>query len=116
MQINLKQVISIAIAVLGVLMISTTQLTDLFGEGVAKTIVSLAALLNTTLGSVMAVISSTSQQFKDVSNTTGVEPLRINKDASPALAMLAVDPTINNIAPTSADRVEVEAKASGAAA
>jgi hypothetical protein len=114
MQINLKQIISIAIAVLGVLMISTTQLTDLFGAGVAKTVVSLAALLNTTLGSVMAVISSTSQQFKDVSNTTGVEPLRINKDASPEIAALAVDPKIDNIAPTMTDRVAVEAKAAGA--
>jgi len=113
MNLNGKQIISISIAVLGVLMVSTTQLTDLFGAGVAQKIVSLAALLNTGLGSVMAVISSTSQQFKDVSNTTGVEPLRVNAQASPQLAALAVDPKVDNIAPTRADMEAVEAIAKG---
>lgn len=114
MTLNLKQGLSIVIAVLGVLMISTTQLTDLFGAGVAKTIVSLAALLNTTLGSVMAVISSTSQQIKDVSNTTGVEPIRINKDASPAIAALAIDPAVSNVGPAPHAYEDVKDKAQGA--
>lgn len=114
MHLNGKQVISIAIAVLGVLMISTTQLTDLFGAGVAKTIVSFSALLNTTLGSVMAVISSTAQQVKDVSNTTGVDPIRINPQADQALASLAVDPSFSNIGPSEHQYEAVEAKASGA--
>lgn len=116
MQLNLKQIISITIAILGVLMVSTTQLTDLFGAGVAKTVVSLAALLNTTLGSVMAVISSTSQQVKDVSNTPGVDPIRINPQANQALASLAVDPSFSNIGPTEHEYEAVEAKASGAVA
>jgi hypothetical protein len=115
MNLNGKQIISILIAVLGVLMVSTTQLTDLFGAGVAKTVVSMAALLNTTLGSVMAVISSTAQQVKDVSNTVGVEPIRINPQANRTLASLAVDPTISNVGPTEHEYQAVEAKASGAA-
>lgn len=116
MNLNGKQIISIAIAVLGVLMISTTQLTDLFGAGVAKTIVSLSALLNTTLGSVMAVISSTSQQVKDVSNMQGVDPIRINANAPQALASLAINPSLNNIGPSEHEYEAVEAKASGAVA
>lgn len=111
MTINLKQAIAITIAILGVLMISTAQLTDLLGAGPAKTITSLAALLNTMLGAVMAVISSTYQTVKDASNTTGVEPLRINADASPALAGLALDPKVDNVAPKMSDRAAVEAKA-----
>lgn len=114
MQINLKQVIGIVIAILGVLMISTAQLTDLMGAGAAKTITSMAALLNSILGSVMAVITSSAQTVKDASNTLGVEPIRVNENASPAIAAMAIDPNVNNIAPTMTDRVAVEAKAAGA--
>jgi uncharacterized membrane protein len=66
MNLNLKQVMAISIAILGVLMISTTNLTDLFGPKVAKTVVSAAAVLNSILGSIMAVITSTTGTIKDV--------------------------------------------------
>lgn len=114
MQINLKQVIGIVIAILGVLMISTAQLTDLMGAGAAKTVTSVAALLNSILGSVMAVITSNTQTVKDASDTTGVEPIRINRDASKSLAAMAVDPSISNVGLAAHEYEDVEAKASGA--
>lgn len=114
MNLNGKQIIGIVIAILGVLMISTSQLTDLFGAGTAKNIVSTAALLNSILGSVMAVITSNTQTVKDASNTLGVQPLRITSDASPAIAALAVNPNVSNIGPASHAFEDVKAKATGA--
>jgi len=99
-QLNLKQVISIIIAILGVLMISTTQLTDLFGASTAKSIASVAALLNSILGSALAVITSQGSTVRDVLAMPGVEKLDINAQANKTLAQIAVDPSVNKIAPT----------------
>lgn len=98
--LNLKQVISIIIAILGVLMISTTQLTDLFGAGTAKTIASVAALLNSILGSALAVITSQGSTLRDVLAMPGVEKVDVNALANRTLAQMAVDPATNKIAPT----------------
>ncbi len=113
MNVNLngKQVISIIIAVLSVLMVSGAQLNDLIGATASKTVVSLAGLLNLILGSVMAAISgslSQTQQVQQVLDMKGVEKLDVNAKASPALAAMAVDPTVNKIAPTPAAQAVVE--------
>lgn len=113
MNLNGKQIISIIGAVLSVLMISTTQLTDLFGSGVAKTVVTIAGLANTVLSSVMAAITSQTSQIKDVLSMPGVERISVNEKANQTLAQVAVDPTINKIAPTAASMDAVEATAKG---
>jgi len=108
--LNGKQIISIVGAVLSVLMISTAQLTDLFGAGIAKTVVSVAGLGNLILQSVMAAITGTlsqDAQVKQVLQMPGVERLRINKDASPALAAMAMDPAVDKISPMEGDRLVV---------
>lgn len=118
MNLNVKQIISIIGAVLSVLMISTAQLTDLFGIGTAKIIVSVAGLGNTIISSVMAVISGNQtqdQQIKQVLAMPGVQHLEVNSSASPALAKLAVDPTIDKIAPTLEARIAVQKTADKAA-
>ena len=51
--VNLKQVIAITLAVLGVLMISTTQMTELFGPTAAKSIAAGAGFVNSILASVL---------------------------------------------------------------
>jgi hypothetical protein len=114
MQINLKQIFGISIAILGVLMISTAQLTDLMGAGAAKTVTSLAALLNSILGSVMAVITSDSQSAKDVSGIKGVE-VKVSRDAPQSIAALAMDPTQDSIAPAAGEDAAVKQVAAGAA-
>lgn len=113
MQINLKQVIGIVIAILGVLMISTAQLTDLMGAGAAKTVTSMAALLNSVLGSVMAVITSNTQTVKDAGATTGVD-VQVSRSAPQSIAALAVDPKQNNIAPAPGEGAAVKQVAEGA--
>lgn len=113
MNLNGKQIIAIIIAVLGVLMISQTQLTDLFGAGVAKTIVSVAALANSVLGAVMAVLTSQGSQVKDVLAMPGVERVEVNAMANKTLAAIAVQPNQAKIAPAAGAAPAVNAIAKG---
>lgn len=100
MNLNRNQIIAIVIAVLGVMIGSTAQLTDLFGATATKSIISVASLLNSVLSSILAVITSQGNTVKDVLSMTGVEHLSVNKQANTTLANMAVDPTLNKIAPT----------------
>lgn len=117
MNLNGKQIISIIMAVLGVLMIAKSQLTPMFGPDIAEYIVNAAGLVNMMLASVMAAITGTlpqDQQVKQVLEMPGVERLRVNKNASPELAVLAMDPNINKISPTDEARTAVAAIAATA--
>lgn len=100
MNLNFKQVLAIAGAVLSVLMISTAQLTDLFGPGPTKAIVSTAALLNAIFNSVLMVVTGQAAMVKDVAAMPGVEPIKINAQANPTLAAIATDPSQPNIGGT----------------
>lgn len=97
---NGKQVISICIVVLGVLMVSTAQLTDLFGAHVAKGVVSLAAIVNSILGGVMSVITGQASMIKEVAAMPGIEPIKVNAQANTTLAAIATDPNQPNIGGT----------------
>lgn len=115
MNLNGKQIISIIIAVLSVLMVSGAQLNDLIGPTAAKTVVSLAGLLNLILGSVMAAISGQSSLVRDVAAMPGVERISINASATPALAAVAVDPGQTKVGATTPDvRTVLTAAAKGA--
>lgn len=107
MNINLNQVLAIIIAVLGVWVVSAANLTDLFGQGVAKLIVSASALTMSTLSAILGVLTGQASQVKAVSNMQGVEPIQINKNANSTLAQLAVDPTQPKIQPVPADTAAV---------
>lgn len=100
MNLNRNQIIAITIAILGVLIGSTAQLTDLFGPGNTKTIISVASLLNSILSSVLAVISSQGGQVRDVLAMLGVEHIDVNGAANKTLAAIAIDPNVDKIAPT----------------
>lgn len=110
---NRNQTLGIIIAILGVLMISTANLTDLFGPAATKGIVSASALLNAILGAVLAAMAGQAGQVRDVLAMPGVEKITVNRDANSTLASIAVDPAVNKIAPTQIDRAAVEATASG---
>lgn len=114
MNLTRNQYIAIALAVLGVLAVSGTQLTDLFGAPVAKTIATASSLINTILASILAVLTGQSQQVKDVLAMPGVEKIDVNAKANTALAAIAVDPNIDKIAPTPAAIDKVTETAKGA--
>lgn len=108
-----SQLFQIAICVLGVLVTSTGQLTDLFGPQVTKYIVSAAGMCVAALSGVGAILTGQGQQVEAVQNMPGIEKITVNKDANAALATLAVDPANLKIEPTLAaqDAVEATAKA-----
>lgn len=112
MSLNLKQVLSIIVAVLGVLMVSTTHLTDLFGPTIAKTIVSAAGLINSALASVLAVISSQGSLVRDVDAMPGVDKVLLNEKANVTLAQIAQDPN-TKVEATPAARAAVARTAEG---
>ena len=114
MNLNRNQIISIVIAVLSVMAGSTAQLTDLFGPGIAKTIISVAGLCNTILSTVLAVISSQGAQVHDVLAMPGVEHIDVNAAANKTLAAIAIDPSVNKIAPTQAALQQVTQTAQAA--
>lgn len=111
MNINIKQVLALAIALLGAVIASTAQLTDLFGQGNAKIIISVASMLNSLLGVTMSVISSQTGLVSDVQAMPGVEKIVVNDKANPTLASLAVDPKMLKIEPKPGDESAVRATA-----
>lgn len=104
---NGKQILAIVVVVLGVVVASTAQLTDLVGPTTTKAIVSLASMLNSILAGVLAVFSSQSNTVKDVQAMDGVSKIVVNKDANQTLASLAVDPTNTKIEPAHNDEAAV---------
>lgn len=113
MNLNINQVISIALVVLGVFVASTAQLTDLFGPNVAKTIVSLSGLLMSIMSGVLGIITGQSGQLKAVQAMPGVEKIVVNSMANNTLASLAVDQQQDKIEamPSAAAAVAATAKA-----
>lgn len=116
MNLNGKQIISIVGAVISVLMVSSAQLTDLLGPGMAKTIVTVAGLTNMILQSVTVAITSQGSTVKDVLAMRGVEKIDVNSQANATLATIAVDKNQDRIAPTPAALQAVTATARAAAA
>lgn len=89
---NNKQILSIALVVLGVLTASAAQLTDLVGPAYTKVIISGASMLMSTLAGIQGLVSGQASLVKDVQAMPGVEKIVVNKDANANLATLAVDP------------------------
>lgn len=92
MNLNPKQWLAIAVAVLSVFIASTAQLTDLVGPQATKLIVSLSSITVTILSSISAILSTQTSLVKDVQSMPGVEKITVNAQASPTLAGLAIAP------------------------
>ncbi len=113
MNLNAKQIISIVGAVLSALMIAGSQLTDVFGAGVAKSIVSVAGLGNLILQSIMAGITSQGSTVRDVRSMKGVENIEVNAEANSTLAAIAVDPNEKKVSVRPKDLQQVAETAKG---
>ncbi len=114
MNLTLTQKIAITMVVLGVLTTASAQLTDIFGPNVAKDIVSVAGLLNSTLSGIIAVLTGQSSQIKSVLAMPGVDHITVNAEANSTLATIAVDPSQAKIQPTPAALQQVAETAKGA--
>lgn len=114
MNLNRGQYLSIAIAILGVLVASTSQLTDLFGPKITKDIVSAASMLMSLMSSVGIVLQGQGSQISAVQAMPGVEKITVNSQANSTLATMAVDPTNAKIQATPAAQADVFATARAA--
>lgn len=113
MTLTRNQILAITIAVLGVLMASTAQLTDLFGPQVTKIIQSVAGLLNSVLASVLAIVTGQSGILKDAQAMPGIEKITVNAKANETLAGLAMDPSQDKIEATPQAEAKVAQTAKG---
>lgn len=114
LQLNGKQWLGIVGAVISVLMVSSAQLTDLMGAGPAKTIVTIAGLLNMLLQSISVALSTQGSLMKDVAAMPGVERITVNAQANSTAATLAMDKTQDKIAPAPTAEATVAATARAA--
>jgi hypothetical protein len=113
MNINNKQVLSIAIAVLSVLAVATSQLTNIFGAGIANEIVAVAGLLNTVLSSVMAVMTSQGSLVRSVAAMDGVENIDVNRKANKTLANVVLDKNVDKVNAVQSDEAAIKKTAEG---
>ncbi len=90
MTLTLKQMLAIVCAVLSALAVATSQMNDIFGPTLAKSIMAGAGILNTIFSSILAVITSQTQTVKDVQSMPGVEKITVNAQANSTLAGLAM--------------------------
>lgn len=111
MNLTNKQILGILAAVLSAMAVATTQLTDIFGPTLAKSIVSAAGLGSTIINSIVVAISGQGSIVQDVRAMKGVEAVEINREASPALAQLAVNPMENKIVQKAGDEHAIQATA-----
>lgn len=92
---NLNQGLAILLVILGVLMASTAQLTDILGPAPAKYVVSIAGLLNSVLAGVLGVLTSQANAAKSVASSD--VKLQVGPNAPQAIKDLATDPAQPNI-------------------
>lgn len=114
MTLTAKQWLAIIVAVLSAMATATTQMVDIFGPTLAKSLMGGASLLCTILSSVLAIITSQTHTVADVQSMPGVEKITVNADANPALASMAVNPINAKIEPAPGAEASVNAAASNA--
>lgn len=115
MNITRNQWIAILLLALGLIGGATGQMTDIFGAGMAKSIASAASFLSSFVAGIQVILGTQTAQVKDVLAMPGIEHVSVNSRATQSLAAVAVDPSVNKIAPTQAAQTQVEAVAEGRA-
>ncbi len=90
MTLTLKQIIAIVCAVLSAMAVATSQMTEIFGPTLAKSLMAGAGLLNTVLSSILAILTSQAGTVRDVQEMAGVEKITVNAQANSTLAGMAV--------------------------
>ena len=90
MNLNGKQVISIMMAVLGVITISSAQLVPIIGANATNLVVSLAGLSNTILAAIMSNLTSQSNQIADVKSIAS-DPANMQSQSAKVALVTATD-------------------------
>ena len=113
LNIQPKQWFTIVSGFVSSLITGAALLNPLFGEGLSLKIVAALGIVNLLLNSVQTAFTGQAQLIKDVAAMPGVEKITVNEKANPTLASVAVDPTVDKVAPTRADMDVVSQTARG---
>jgi hypothetical protein len=96
--INLNQALALSLIILAALSGGTAQLADAgLAATTVKAIAGIAGLLSTIIAGMLSFLTGQGSIVQQVSKMTGVEPLKVNAQANPTLAALALDPTNEKI-------------------
>jgi maltodextrin utilization protein YvdJ len=98
---NARVILAIAIAVISVWAGAASTFAVIFGQENADIIVAVSTLIVASLGAALGVLSTQTNQVSSVADMRGVENILVNDKASPALAQMALDTSINKVQPTS---------------
>lgn len=123
--LTLGQKIAMALVFLSAIAGGTSQLSPIMGQGAATAVASLASLLATVVSGWMFIVTGQQGLVTQIQNTTGgqgalvrsvldmggVEKIEVNKNASPELAQMAVDPDVDKISPIPGAQRAVEVAA-----
>ena len=124
--LTLGKKISMALVLMNAIAAGTSQLDPIMGHAAASATAGLASLLGTVLAGWIFLVNDPQSLVQQVQNTQGgqtalvksvlampgVEPLEVNRKATPELAALALDPNISKIAPKASDETAVTQVAS----
>ena len=113
MNLSGKQWIGIIGVILNTLMTSTALFTKIWGPDIASLIVMALGTVNTMFSGIGIVLASQINTVKDVLAMPGIEHVSVNSQATVGLAAMAVDPTVNKIAPTRAAMSDITESAKG---
>lgn len=108
--LNAKQIVLIIIALLSFIAGASANLTELFGAGVAKTIVNAAVFINGLMSAAMTPFLSTASVVKDAADVKGVD-VNVSREAPKNIAALAVDEANLSISPAPGEERAVAEKA-----
>ena len=100
MNLSGKQWIGIVGVVLNTLMASSAIFTKVWGPDTASLVVMTIGMINTMFSGIGVVLASQLNIVKDVLAMPGIEHVSTNAQATDGLAAMAVDPTVDKIAPT----------------
>lgn len=85
------QIIAMILVLLAVIGGGSAQLTDIFGAGVTKILVSLSTLGTGLLSGWMVILTGQGNIVQQVQAMPGIDKIVVNKQANPTLASLVVD-------------------------
>jgi hypothetical protein len=94
---------------------ATGQLTVLFGTNGATYAASACAIISGLAGVFLMATTGQSSQVKTVAAMPGVDRITVNNNATPVLAAMAVDQSVNKIGPSNGNIDTLKAIAKSAA-
>jgi hypothetical protein len=115
MNLTNKQYLAIAMAILGVLAASSSQMSEFLGPNTSKAVAGGAGFVNTILAAIMAAITGQISQVRDVQAMPGVERIEVNTQDSPVLAVMAVSAQETKVTPQAGTGPTLERIAEGGA-